>query len=387
MFKKLLGGLTDSNEKQLKRLQPIVERINGLEPELEKLSDDELRAKADEFKARLKDGSSLDALLPEAFAVVREAARRTIGQRHFDVQLMGGIVLHQGRIAEMRTGEGKTLVATLPLYLNSLADRGAHLVTVNDYLARRDPYWMGPVYHALGVSVASIYPMQNPDERQPARLYDPDYDSGKENDPWRHFKPISRREAYQADIVYGTCSEFGFDYLRDNMVADLPRCVQRELSYAIVDEVDNLLIDEARTPLIISAPDVEATKKYQVFANLVLRLQAGLDYEIKEKERSAEPTDAGYAKVESMLRQQGILKSGSLYDPNNVDLMRHLRNALSAKEFYKRDKEYMVKDGQNGKEVVIVDPFTGRLMIGRRYSEGPPLPSRTTSVCMTSWPG
>jgi len=370
MFKKLFSRFGDSNEKQLKRLQPIVEQINGLEPEMEKLSDDELRAKTDEFKSRVKAGRSLDELLPEAFAAVREAARRTIGQRHFDVQLMGGIVLHQGRIAEMRTGEGKTLVATLPLYLNSLTGQGCHLVTVNDYLARRDPYWMGSIYHALGVSVASIYPMQTPDERQPARLYDPDYDSGKENDPWRHFKPIPRREAYQADIVYGTCAEFGFDYLRDNMAVDLSRCVQRELNYAIVDEVDNLLIDEARTPLIISAPDVEATKKYQIFAHLVLRLQAGLDYEIKEKERSAEPTDTGYAKVESMLRQQGILKSGSLYDPNNVDLMRHLRNALTAKEFYKKDKEYMVKDGQSGKEVVIVDPFTGRLMIGRRYSEG-----------------
>jgi len=362
---KWLGGLLDSNEKQLRRLQPTVDRINELEPEFEKLGDDELRAKTDEFKARYKAGESLDGLLPEAFAVVREAAKRTIGQRHFDVQLMGGIVLHQGRIAEMKTGEGKTLVATLPLYLNSLTGKGCHLATVNDYLARRDPYWMGPIYHALGVSVASIYPQQTPDEYTPSRLYDPTYDSGKENDPWRHFRPISRREAYQADITYGTSSEFGFDYLRDNMVVDLSRCVQRELNYAIVDEVDNLLIDEARTPLIISAPDVEAGQLYQLFAQLVLRLKRDEDYEVKEKERSVEPNDIGYAKVESMLRQQGVLKSGaSLYQ--DARLMHHLRSALIAKEFYKKDKEYMVKDGQ----VIIVDEFTGRLMIGRRYSEG-----------------
>ena len=258
MFK-WLGGLGDSNEKELKRLQPGVNRINELEPEFERLSDDALRAKTDEFKARLNTGSSLDELLPEAFAAVREAAKRTIGQRHFNVQLMGGIVLHQGKIAEMRTGEGKTLVATLSLYLNSLTGRGCHLVTVNDYLARRDPYWMGPIYHALGISVASIYPQQTPDEHAPARLYDPEFDSGDQQ--WQHFRPISRREAYEADITYGTSSEFGFDYLRDNMVVDLARCVQRNLNYAIVDEADNLLIDEARTPLIISGPAEEATQK------------------------------------------------------------------------------------------------------------------------------
>jgi len=361
---KWLGGLVDSNEKELKPLQPIVARINSLEPEFEKLGDAELRAKTDEFRDRIKNGSSLDELLPEAFAAVREAARRTIGQRHFDVQLMGGIVLHQGKIAEMRTGEGKTLVATLPLYLNSLTGEGCHLATVNDYLARRDPYWMGSIYHALGMSVASVYPQQTPDEHQPSRLYDPDYDSG--DNRWRHFRPVSRKEAYEADITYGTSSEFGFDYLRDNMVMDLAQYVQRPLNYAIVDEVDNLLIDEARTPLIISGPDVEATQKYQRFTHLVLRLKAGQDYEVQEKERSVEPTDTGYANIEALLKREGLLKSASLYDPDNVDLMRHLRNALTAKELYRRDREYVVKDGQ----IIIVDEFTGRLMIGRRYSEG-----------------
>jgi len=366
MFK-WLGGLVDSNEKELRQLQPIVDRINSLEAEFEKLSSDELRARSDEFKARLKEGSSLDELLPEAFAAVREAARRTIGQRHFDEQLMGGIVLHQGKIAEMKTGEGKTLVATLPLYLNSLAAQGCHLATVNDYLARRDPYWMGPIYHALGVSVASIYP-QTPDEHSPARLYDPAYDSGKENDRWCHFRPISRKEAYQADITYGTSSEFGFDYLRDNMVVDLSQCVQRPLNYAIVDEVDYLLIDEARTPLIISAPDVEAGERYQTFARLVPTLKKDVDYTIDEKERRIkEITETGYANVERILKRAGILKSGSLYDNEaSAVLLHHLRNALSAREFYKRDKEYVVKDG----EVIIVDEFTGRLMFGRRYSEG-----------------
>ena len=365
MFK-LFSGLTDSNEKQLKRLQPAVNQINELEPEFEKLSDDELRAKTDEFKARLKAGTSFDELLPEAFAVVREAAKRTIGQRHFDVQLMGGVVLHQGRIAEMKTGEGKTLVATLPLYLNSLTGRGCHLATVNDYLARRDPYWMGPIYHALGVSVASIYPQQTPDEHTPSRFYDPTYDSGDERDPWRHFRPISRREAYQADITYGTSSEFGFDYLRDNMVVDLSQCGQQPLNYAIVDEVDNLLIDEARTPLIISAPAEESAQKYQIFARLAPRLRRDEDYTIDEKSRTVNLTDAGMTNMERVLKREGLLKSPNLYDPSNYSLTRYLDSALKAQVLFKRDKEYVVKDGQ----VIIVDEFTGRLMIGRRYSEG-----------------
>ena len=361
---KWLGSLRDSNEKELKRLWQIVERINGLEPEFSKLSDGELRLKTVEFKDRLKAGSLLDELLPEAFAAVREAAKRTLGQRHFDVQLIGGIILHQGKIAEMKTGEGKTLTATLTLYLNSLTSEGTHLVTVNDYLARRDPYWMGPIYHALGASAASIYPQQTPDEHVPARLYDPEYDSG--DNRWRHFRPISRDEAYQADITYGTSNEFGFDYLRDNMAIDLKRCVQRQPNYAIVDEVDNLLIDEARTPLIISAPDVEAGKLYQLFARLVLRLKGGSDYEIKEKERNAQLTDDGYANMEKLLTREGVLKSASLYDPGNIHLMRHLRNALTAGAIYKKDRDYVVKNG----EIIIVDEFTGRLMLGRRYSEG-----------------
>lgn len=361
---KWLGGLIDSNEKELKRLQPVVNRINELEPEFEGLSDDALRAKTDEFKSRFEAGSSLDELLPEAFAAVREAARRTINQRHFDVQLLGGVVLHQGKIAEMKTGEGKTLVATLPLYLNSLTGQGCHLATVNDYLARRDPYWMGPIYHALGASVASIYPQQTPDEQSPARIYDPDYDSGDSR--WRHFRPVSRREAYQADIIYGTSSEFGFDYLRDNMVAELARCVQRQLNYAIVDEVDNLLIDEARTPLIISGPAEEAGQKYQIFARLVPRLRQDEDYTVDEKTRTAHLTDAGISNMERMLKREGLLKSPNLYDPANYALTRHLDNALKAHAIFKRDRDYVVKDGQ----VIIVDEFTGRLMFGRRYSEG-----------------
>ena len=360
---KWLGGLTDSNEKELKRLQPVVNRINELEPEFERLSDAELQAKTDEFKARLKAGTSRDELLPEAFAAVREAARRTIGQRHFDVQLMGGIVLHQGKIAEMKTGEGKTLVATLPLYLNALTGQGCHLATVNDYLARRDPYWMGPIYHALGVSVASIYPQQTPDEHAPSRIYDPDFDS--EDSRWRYFRPISRKEAYEADITYGTSSEFGFDYLRDNMVIDLSQCVQRELNYAIVDEVDNLLIDEARTPLIISGPRQESPQEYQIFARIAAHLQRERDYEMSEKGRSVdEIKESGYENAERILRREGVLKSGSIYD--NASLQHHLRNAITAKESYLKDRDYVVKDGQ----VIIVDEFTGRLMFGRRYSEG-----------------
>jgi preprotein translocase subunit SecA len=271
MFK-WLGSLLDSNEKVIKRLQPLVDEINSLEPEYEKLSDDELKAKTGEFRQRLRDGEDTDDLLPEAFAAVREAAKRTIGQRAFDVQLIGGIVLQQGKIAEMKTGEGKTLTATFPLYLNSLAGKGAHLVTVNDYLARIGPYWMGPIYNALGISVASIYPQQDPSEHAPARMYDPDYDSGKERDPWRHFRPVTRYEAYRADITYGTSSDFGFDYLRDNMVSDISQCVQRSPYYAIVDEVDNLLIDEARTPLIISGPAEEAGQLYTAVNSTVAGL-------------------------------------------------------------------------------------------------------------------
>ena len=362
---KWLGSLTDSNEKELKRLQPIIDEINSLEPEFQKLSDAELRAKTDEFKARLKNGETLDDILPEAFAACREASRRAIGERHFDVQLMGGIVLHQGKIAEMKTGEGKTLVATLPLYLNALTGEGCHLVTVNDYLARRDAYWMGPIYHALGLTVASIYPQQNPDEHLPARLYDPDYTDEKDT-RWPHFRPISRQQAYRADITYGTNNEFGFDFLRDNMAIDLSQYVQRPLNYAIVDEVDNILIDEARTPLIISGSAEEATDKYNVFARLVPQLKKDEDYSIEEKERQTYLTESGMTKMEKWLRRDGLLKAPSLYDPANYTLTQYLENALKANVLFKRDRDYVVKDGQ----VIIVDEFTGRLMLGRRYSEG-----------------
>jgi preprotein translocase subunit SecA len=278
---------------------------------------------------------------------------------------MGGVALHQGKIAEMKTGEGKTLVATLPLYLNSLTGSGCHLATVNDYLARRDAYWMGPIYHALGVSVASIYPQQKPDEFAPARLYDPSIDSGEGQ--WPHFKHITRREAYQADITYGTSSEFGFDYLRDNMVLDCSRWVQRPLNFAIVDEVDNLLIDEARTPLIISGAREESSKEYEALARLVRHLEKERDYVMDEKGRGVkEITDVGYESAERLLQREGVLPSGRLYDQKNVSHLHHLRNAITAKEAYQRDREYVVKDGQ----VIIVDEFTGRLMLGRRYAGG-----------------
>jgi len=356
MFK-WLGGLVDSQEKEIKRLQPQVDRINALEPEFEWLSDAELRAKTDEFKVRYQKGEKLDNLLPETFAAIREAAKRTLGQRHFDVQLIGGIVLHQGKIAEMKTGEGKTLVATLPLYLNSITGQGCHLVTVNDYLAKRDAYWMGPVFHALGVSVASI-------QHESSFLYDPDHDS--EDSRWKFMRPVSRHQAYEADITYGTNNEFGFDYLRDNMVADLSRCVQRLLNYAIVDEVDNILIDEARTPLIISGAAEEATKKYYTFAKIVPRLTEEEDYTIDTKSRAVNLTDEGISKVEKMLRNEGLLKSPDLYDPSNYALTHYLESALKAYVLFRRDRDYVVKDGQ----VIIVDEFTGRLMFGRRYSEG-----------------
>jgi preprotein translocase subunit SecA len=363
MFK-WLSNLVDSNEKELKHLQPLVDHVNSLEPEFEKLTDAELRAKTDEFKARLADGESLDEILPEAYAAVREAARRTIRQRHFDVQLMGGIILHQGKIAEMKTGEGKTLVATLPLYLNALTGQGSHLVTVNDYLAKRDCHWMGPIYQALGVSVACINAQQTADQRAPSYIYDPGYES--EDQKWNFLRPVTRRQAYEADITYGTNNEFGFDYLRDNMVLDLSQCVERPLSYAIVDEVDNILIDEARTPLIISGAAEEATKRYYTFAQLVSGLDKDTDYSIDERTRTTHLTETGMTKMEKMLKREGLLKAPDLYDPSNYFLTQYLESALKARVLFKRDKHYVVKDGQ----VIIVDEFTGRLMFGRRYSEG-----------------
>jgi len=363
MFK-WLSNLIDSNEKEVRRLQPLVDHINSLEPDLEKLTDVELRAKTDEFKARVADGESLDEILPEAYAAVREAAKRTIRQRHFDVQLMGGIILHQGKIAEMKTGEGKTLVATLPIYLNALTGQGSHLVTVNDYLAKRDCHWMGPIYHALGVSVACINAQQTVGQTAPSYIYDPSYES--EDQKWNFLRPATRRQAYEADITYGTNNEFGFDYLRDNMVLDLSQCVQRTLNYAIVDEVDNILIDEARTPLIISGAAEEATKRYYTFAQLVSRLSKDEDYAIDERTRTANLTEIGMTKMEKMLKREGLLKASDLYDPSNYFLTQYLESALKARVLFKRDKDYVVKDGQ----VIIVDEFTGRLMFGRRYSEG-----------------
>ncbi|MBI4215991.1 MAG: preprotein translocase subunit SecA [Chloroflexi bacterium] len=346
--KELVGG---SNEKELRKLQPLVQRINSLEPQFQALSAPELSAQSARFKERLARGEGLEALLPEAFAAVREAAVRAIGQRHFDVQLLGGMVLHQGKITEMKTGEGKTLVATLPLYLNALAGRGCHLVTVNDYLAKRDPHWMGPIYAALGLTVASI-------QHDSSFLFDPAYDSG---DPrWRHLRAIPRREAYRADITYGTNNEFGFDFLRDNMVTDPLQQAQRELNYAIVDEVDNILIDEARTPLIISGATEESTDKYHTFARLASRFQAGADYQIDERTRAVTLTEAGITKIEQ------ALSIPNLYDPEYFGLTQFVENALRAQVLYKRDRDYVVKEG----EVIIVDEFTGRLMLGRRYGEG-----------------
>ena len=362
---KTFGGLFDSNEKQLKKLGSIVDRVNSLESDFHSLSDDALQANSETLRQELAHGASLDDILPQAFAAVRETSLRTVGLRHFDVQLAGGITLHRGHIAEMKTGEGKTLAATLPLYLNALEAEGCHLVTVNDYLAKRDCLWMGPVYRGLGLSVACITGRQDDRTQRPAYLYDPAYESP--DDRWSQLRPVSRYEAYQADITYGTNNEFGFDYLRDNMVNDLSQCVQRRLHYAIVDEVDNILIDEARTPLIISAASEEAANRYVIFDRVVSRLVRDTDYEVDERTRSVNLTDdIGIPKVESMLQQQGLLKGPSLFDHSNFVLTHYLQSALRAHALFRRDHDYVVKNGQ----VIIVDEFTGRLMPGRRYSEG-----------------
>ena len=329
-IQKLLGN---KNAKEIKRIRSIVEEINGLEPELLSLSDTSLRAKTEEFKSRLANGETLDDILPEAFAVVREASKRVLGMRHFDVQMIGGIVLHRGNIAEMRTGEGKTLVATLPVYLNALSGKGVHVVTVNDYLAKRDSEWMGRLYNFLGLSTGLIV----------AGL---DYDQ--------------RKQSYGADITYGTNNEFGFDYLRDNMVVHADQMVQRPLNYAIVDEVDSILIDEARTPLIISGPGERSTERYYELAKVVPHLVKDEDYTIDEKQKTIAPTEEGIAKVEKMLQIE------NLYDSSNLELNHLLSASLRAYAMMERDKDYVVKDG----EVVIVDEFTGRLMFGRRYSDG-----------------
>ncbi len=347
---KVLGG---STERAIKKLRPVVETINGFEGEFERLSDEQLRAKTDELRERVQDGEEMDDLVPEAFAVVREAAKRTLGQRHFDVQLMGGYVLHQGKIAEMKTGEGKTLVATLAAYLNALTGEGVHVVTVNDYLARRDAQWMGAIYHLAGLSTGAL-------QHETAYIYAPEGEGEGGEQGMELLRKVERKEAYAADITYGTNNEFGFDYLRDNMVIDQSQRVQRELVYAIVDEVDNILIDEARTPLIISAAAEESAKEYQHFARIVPGLQEGADYTIDEKHRSVSLTGEGTSKVER------LIKVKNLYDPENFRLIHFVENALKSRALFKRDEEYVVKDGQ----VIIVDEFTGRLMPGRRYSDG-----------------
>src|SRR5208283_1447836 len=330
ILKKVFGT---ANERELKRIQTQVDQINGLEQGISSLSDDELRAKTGEFRKRLEEGEPLDELLPETFAVVRETSKRVLGMRHFDAQLIGGIVLHEGKIAEMKTGEGKTLVATLPVYLNSLTGKGVHVVTVNDYLARRDAQWMGPVYNFLGLSVGVIVHGLDDEERQ---------------------------QSYGSDVTYGTNNEFGFDYLRDNMKFDLKDYVQREMNYAIVDEVDSILIDEARTPLIISGPAEESTDKYYKINRIIPSLKKDADYTIEEKTKTVALTEEGNVKVERMIG------AGNLYDPANVDIVHHVHQALKAHALFQRDVDYVVKDNQ----VLIVDEFTGRLMPGRRWSDG-----------------
>ena len=349
---RLLGG--EYNEKELKKLWPVIGKVNKLADETAAMSDDELAALSAEFRERLAAGETVDEILPEAFAVVREASTRRIGLRHFDVQILGGAVLHQGKISEMKTGEGKTLVATLPLYLNALAGEGAHLVTVNDYLAKRDAQWMGPIFHSLGISIGVL-------QHDTAYVYDPT--ANLENASLRYLHPATRRDAYAADITYGTNNEFGFDYLRDNMVQDLNQAVQRRdtaHAYAIVDEVDSILIDEARTPLIISGPAEETEDIYRRFARIVPGLVPELDYVVDIKHKSVSLTDEGAFKVEKALQIK------NLYDPENFRLTRFADAALKASALYFRDQQYVVKDG----EVIIVDEFTGRLMHGRRWSDG-----------------
>src|SRR5919106_1262300 len=345
------------NDRELKRLRPLVERVNALEPSIQALSDEQLREKTAEFRRRISEGEAPDGLMPEAFAVVREAGKRVLKMRHYDVQLIGGAVLHTGKIAEMKTGEGKTLVATLPAYLNALGGKGVHVVTVNDYLARRDSEWMGRLYRFLGMSVGVIQHELNDQERQ---------------------------VAYAADITYGTNNEFGFDYLRDNMKFDLASMVQRGHHFAIVDEVDSILIDEARTPLIISGPAEQSTDLYyevdkiipklkkgevhqgQVKAEDRDRLEASGDYVIDEKHKTVTLTEAGMARAEQLLSHRLVPGSNGLYDPANMPLLHHIHQALRAHSLFRLDVDYMIKDGQ----VVIVDEFTGRLMPGRRWSDG-----------------
>ncbi|MFZ2187859.1 MAG: preprotein translocase subunit SecA [Candidatus Moraniibacteriota bacterium] len=350
-----LEKLFGSNEREISRFRPLVDAINACEPALQPLSDDALKGKVAAFKERLAEGETLDDILPEAFAVVREVAKRVIGERHYDVQLLGGIALHHGKIAEMKTGEGKTLTSTLPIYLNALSGKGVHVVTVNDYLAKRDCNWMGQVYEALGLTTACIVG-QNVSYRYVSAVADTDEVSVE----MENLIPVTRQEAYRADITYGTNNEFGFDYLRDNMVSELAEMTQRELCYAVVDEVDSILIDEARTPLIISAPDSESTKLYEKFARIVPQLTREKDYAVDEKMKVVTLTDEGMNHVEKLLGM------GNIYASGNVQYVHHLEQSLKAQVIFSLDRDYVVKDGQ----VIIVDDFTGRLMPGRRYSEG-----------------
>ena len=339
MFSSLAKSLFgDSNDREVKKLNPLIEQIAGFEPALEALDDNALKAKTDEFKTRHQNGESLDDLLPEAFATVREAAKRTIGQRHFDVQMMGGIVLHQGRITEMKTGEGKTLVSTLAVYLNALTGQGVHVVTVNDYLATRDSQWMGQIYEFLGLSVGCITNDLNDDDR---------------------------RAAYGADVTYATNNELGFDYLRDNMKFRLEDMVQREPYFAIIDEVDSILIDEARTPLVISGPSEQSSQLYGAVNQIIPKLVPE-DYDLDEKQRTATLTEDGIAHVEEVLIEAGLIQGGTLYDADNISLLHHVNQALKAHTLFQRDTHYMIKSGR----VVIIDEFTGRAMEGRRFGDG-----------------
>lgn len=361
-LKKILG---DESGKIIKKILPKIEKINSLESHFSSLSDDALKLKTAEFKNRLSQGETLDDLLPEAFAAVRESAKRVANQRHFDVQLIGGVVLHQGDIAEMKTGEGKTLVATLPAYLNAISGGGVHVVTVNDYLARRDAVWMGQIYDFLGMSVGCI-------NHDASYLYDPAHkDDEKKLDEKRDeiggfkvvhefLKPCGRKDAYLADITYGTNNEFGFDYLRDNLEYDLQNVRQRDFNYAIVDEVDSILIDEARTPLIISAPSGEAENLYRTFSGLVRQMKRDEDFEVDEKLKAITLTDKGIDKAEKLLGVKNI------YTDEGIKLVHHLENAVKAKALFERDVDYVVKEG----EIIIVDHFTGRLQPGRRWSGG-----------------
>src|SRR3954471_22749953 len=335
LAKKIFGS---ANDRRVKSYRPRVAEINALEPEFERLSDEELRARTETFKAELAGGKDLEDILAPAFATVREAAKRTLGQRHFDVQLVGGMVLHEGGIAEMKTGEGKTLVATLPVYLNALAGKGVHVVTVNDYLARRDADWMGQIYRFLGLSVGVIV-------------------HGLEDD--------ERRAAYACDITYGTNNEYGFDYLRDNMKYEFAQMVQRGHNYGIVDEVDSILIDEARTPLIISGPIDDRSDLYIAIDQLIPRLVKE-HFDLDEKQRTVSLTESGNERMEELLREAGLLKEGDLYDAHNATLVHHINQAMRAHTLFQRDKDYIVRNG----EVMIIDEFTGRMMPGRRYSEG-----------------